>query len=181
MNIDQLAIQLTAINDAVQILARSNATVVAHTKDIDGLLQKTSKNDERIREIETLIHQSCELKTKEINDTSERIDQKLSRVYDVSFGYAWKFSAVVGGVGLGMFYYTFGTMDNYEANHSAYEKTQDEKSDKIFAELFGVMRDIRNDIGAMKSDMAVIKAEQKHYQKELADHMVEEAKKWSNK
>lgn len=178
MNVEQLSGQIVAINDAIQILARSGTMVESHTKEIDGLLKKTTKNDERLRDIESLIHQSCEMKTKEIGEHSEKIDSKIARVYDVSFGYAWKFSAVVGGVGLGMFYYVFGVIDTTTIEHTAFEARQEEKSDKLFNELFTVMRSIRSDLSTMKADMAVMKNNVKHYQDTLENHMKEEERSW---
>lgn len=178
MTNEQISVQLVAINDAIQILARSGTTVQSHTKEIDNILATQKDYSERIRDIESLIHQSCDLKTKEMQEQSAKVDEKLGKVYDRAFQYAWQFSAVVGGVGLGMFYYVFNVIETKTVEHTAFEATQEEKTDKIFSELFTVMREIRTDVSDMKADMAVMKTNVNHYQETLQGHMAEEERKW---
>lgn len=178
MNIEQLSTQIVAINDAIQILARNGTSVAQHTKEIDGLLQKTGKNDERLREIESLIHQSCELKSKEMSEQAKDIYDTMRTMNRDSKDFTKYVAAAIASVGIGMFYYVFNTITAQSAEHTEFEIRQEEKSDKLFNEIFGVMRTIQKDVSDMKSDLAVLHTNQGHYQKKLDDHMISEEEVW---
>lgn len=181
MNIEQLSTQIVAINDAIQILARNGTSVQQHSKEIDSILKTQNKNDERIRDIENLIHQSCELKSREIQEQKENIHNTIDKAMERGTSFTKYVAAAISGIGLILFGWMYNTVSTQATDHAAFEATQDEKADKIFNEIFGVMREIRTDIGSMRSELAVIKNDQKHYQNQLASHMVEEENKWKGK
>lgn len=176
LDTDKLHMQIVAINDAIQILARSNVTVNNHEKEIGSLLQKQGTNEERLREIENLIHQSCELKTKEMNDQEKAIGIKLEKIEAKAHDYAWKYSAAIASVTLAFFYYVFSVIGDNSREHTEFERTQDAKADKIYNEIFDVLRDVRTTMSDLKADVAVLTSKQENYQTILHTHMQEEEK-----
>lgn len=178
MNIDQLSTQIVAINDAIQILARSETTVQQHTKEIDSILAKTSKNDERLREIESLIHQSCEMKSKEIQEQKESIHETLDKAMERSTTFTKYVAGAITAGGIIVATWIVNKVDTQQINHAEFEATQDAKADKIYNEIFTVMRDIKDDVSSMRSELAVLKTNQDHYQQTLHNHMEDEEKKW---
>ena len=178
LNLDQLSMQIIAINDAIQILARNGTSVEQHSKEIEGLIKKTGKNDDRLREIEGLIHQSCELKGKEMQEQKETLHEHISSATERSITFTKYTVGSLAGVGILLASYLMTTMDTRDSVHTAFEAKQDEKADKIYQEIFGVLREIKRSMSIIREELAVQKTNQAHYQEILHNHMEDEEVKW---
>ena len=163
MNVEQLSIQLTAINDAVQLLARSKVTLEYHGTTIEGLVKKNNDYDARLRDIESLIHQSCDLKSKEFNEVAKdlydyvRSTDKDNRDFTK---YVAGALAVAGSIAIAFIW-------NNDAN-------QDANSEKVFKEFTVALKDLKESMSSIRENLAVLSTNQSHYQKKLDDHMIEE-------
>lgn len=180
MNLDQLSMQIVAINDAMQILARNGTSVQQHSKEIEGLIKRTGKNDDRLREIESLIHQSCELKGKEMQEQKESLHEHISSATERAITFTKYTVGSVSAIGIILAGYLLNTIETKDSAHTAFEAKQDEKVDKIYQEIFGVLRELKDTMGDIKSELAVQKTNQVHYQEVLSDHMEDEEVKWRN-
>lgn len=162
MNIEQLSTQLSNISDAVQILARNQITVEHHSTTIDGLVKKNSDYDQRLRDIESLIHQSCDIKAQEFNGyvkdlyTSIKETDKENREFTK---YVAGALAVAGAIALGFVW-------NNDAG-------QDAKSEKLFNEVSTTLKEVKDSINIMRENLAVLSTNQTHYQEKLDNHIKE--------
>ena len=156
MTTEQIAIQLVNINEALQILARNNVTVEHHSHSIESIIEKNKDYDIRIRDIESLIHQSCDLKTKEMNESAKRIHERIDDVAKESKNTSLLYTAAIATVGMILFGLVWKT-----------DSEQDANNDKLYSEIFGVLRNLQSDMSDIKSNLAVINTNQKHYEEEL--------------
>lgn len=163
MNVEQLSVQLTAINDAVQLLARSKVTLEYHSTTIEGLVKKNTDYDARLRDIESLIHQSCDIKAKEMNgyvkDLYNHIRDTDKENRDFT-KYVAAALAVAGSIAIAFVW-------NNDAN-------QDSNSEKVFKEFTTTLKELKDSVSSMRENLAILSTNQRHYQKKLDDHMTEE-------
>ena len=156
MTNEQISIQLISINEALQILARNNVAVEHHTHSIESIIEKNKDYDVRIRDIESLIHQSCDLKTKEMNESAKRIHERIDDIAKEGKNTSLLYTAAVATVGMILFGLVWKT-----------DSEQDIKNDKLYTEIFSVLRNLKDDMSDIKSNLAVINTNQKHYEEEL--------------
>lgn len=165
--LQEVQAQLNAINDAVQILARNSITTEFHGKQLEGLTQRLERNEERNQAIDSIIHQQCDIKTKEILDLEQRQEVKMQVIDGKAHGYAWKYSGAVGALGLFLFGYLYTTIETKSSEHMALENRQESDSKEVAKELFSVLRDTRTTMAEIQRDVAVIMNNQKHIDTEL--------------
>ena len=159
--IGDMASKIGKMSDTMEMLARHSVTTQHHTEQIKVLATREEKIEDRINEIEPLIHQACEMKGREIDGYVKDLYKKIdANDKETNTNVNYKIGAVFTEFTL-LFGYAY---TDYQANNS-----QDIARDNVIFEKLDKLIEGQSDL---KKDVAVNKLDIQHMKQEIDDGLL---------